>query len=479
MSQSSKIIRRPAAAGRFYPANPVELARTIAGLFADAPKPSLSDRPLGLIIPHAGVAYAGPLYAGAFKTIEGEAYDTVVILAPAQTAFFSGASVFDGDAYETPLGTIDLDTETIDAIVGLSPSLYRSANGHATGSTRGEHSIELVLPWLQIALGSFTLVPIVFGDTEAEIGLAVGEALAAQLSRRNALVVCATHLTQFKAEREVRQADSELRTVLDGMDQNRLVEFFEKGGEATCPGGLVALTLLARRLSGDQLTVIDYTTSAAMTGEFDEAVGYLTAAVPAGHRARITPSASHLAEQRVKSIAELTADDRSSLAHIAHEAIEARLNGSNYAAPTSTRLDTEFGVFVRLSVNGATREPYGLLRPHQPLPQAVAEIAQHAAFEHPSADPITRSAWPRTEIEVSVVSRLTHFDWRKQALRIGQDGIMIRHDVHQALLLPQEIVAAGWNPQETLEKLSLRAGLPKLGYQSRYADLFTLSTVVC
>ncbi len=107
----TSIVRKAAAAGTFYPANPSELVKTMAELFSKVTRKTLPGRPLALVAPHAGYAYSGKTAATAYMQILGENYDSVVVISPSHTVFFQGASVYDGDAYETPLGPIEIDRE--------------------------------------------------------------------------------------------------------------------------------------------------------------------------------------------------------------------------------------------------------------------------------------------------------------------------------------------------------------------------------
>jgi AmmeMemoRadiSam system protein B len=109
MDKKMTDIRKPAVAGSFYPGQAGTLAKTIAGLFAKVSKAALSGKPLALIAPHAGYPYSGKVAATAYKLLEGEAYDSVVVVSPSHTVFFRGSSVYTGDGYETPLGIVETD----------------------------------------------------------------------------------------------------------------------------------------------------------------------------------------------------------------------------------------------------------------------------------------------------------------------------------------------------------------------------------
>ncbi len=103
---------RPAqVAGHFYPSNPDKLRKDI-GLLLDVTKPKENiEKVFGVVSPHAGYIYSGKTAAHAYNLLVGKNYKRVVVISPSHSEYFHGISVFDGDAYETPLGFIDVDKE--------------------------------------------------------------------------------------------------------------------------------------------------------------------------------------------------------------------------------------------------------------------------------------------------------------------------------------------------------------------------------
>ena len=144
MNDTFKEIRRPAVAGTFYPGNAGDLTKTIASYFSDVEKTPLSGPVMALFAPHAGYLYSGKTAARAYKLLDGEQFDSVVVISPSHTVFFKGAAVYDGDGYQTPLGVIEIDKELSKRIGSINPLVHPSKMGHATGSSRGEHALELV-----------------------------------------------------------------------------------------------------------------------------------------------------------------------------------------------------------------------------------------------------------------------------------------------------------------------------------------------
>ena len=157
---------RVAGEDGFYPDNPVALTQKIARLFAEAKCEKLPGPVAALICPHAGYDYSGAIAAAAYKQLEGLSFSTVVVISPSHRAFFRGCSVYSGGAYRTPLGDIPVDLEFCARLTETDPLIALSDVGHDAIGGGYEHALEVHLPFLQIVLGQFSLVPIVMGDQE-------------------------------------------------------------------------------------------------------------------------------------------------------------------------------------------------------------------------------------------------------------------------------------------------------------------------
>lgn len=477
-------VRKPAVAGTFYPANPVELTKTIAQLFAEVDKPSISGRPIGLVAPHAGYLYSGKIAARAFKLLEGEEFDTVVIVSPSHTVFFKGSAVYSGEGYQTPIGVVEIDKEMATRIASMHPSVYFSSMGHASGSTRGEHALEVQLPFLQIVLGTkFKMVAIVMGDQEPDSIRALGGVLATTLKDSNALLIASTDLSHFHPEKAARKLDFAIQTAIEKYDPELLIDTLNSGKGEACGGGPVASVMMAaRQLGGAEMKFLEYGTSATVTGDFDEVVGYLSAAIikQGTHRTATRPK-KELGTPAAKRDAqsELTADEQQSLMTIARESIAARLRGKNYDVPVITTLeDRKQGVFVTLMLNGDLRGCVGRIQAREPITDAVAAMAQAAAFEDPRFEELTADEFDKLHIEISLLSRLERVKDFANDIVIGRDGLLIKLDMHSGLLLPQVATEHGFTVEQFLEQTCLKAGLPKNAYKDKYAEVYKFSAMV-
>jgi hypothetical protein len=252
-------IRHAAVAGRFYPADPAELELAVRQYIGDA-TPSVT-LPKAIIVPHAGYPFSGPIAGTGYAQIVPlrEEIERVVLLGPAHYVPVHGIAASTADAFETPLGWIPLDREAIDSIAAL-PQVAFHDDAHAP-----EHSLEVQLPFLQVALEDFRLVPLLVGSAEPD---AVAEVLERLWDGPETLVVISSDLSHFH--------DHATATRLDGQTADAISEFriAELRGERACGflpiGGMLAL---AKR-DGLHPAILDVRNSGDTAGSKDRVVGY-------------------------------------------------------------------------------------------------------------------------------------------------------------------------------------------------------------
>lgn len=214
------IIRQPAVAGTFYPARPDELRRMVNEFIVTAVAlPSLSSPPKAIIAPHAGYIYSGPIAGAAYAALRpfAQQYERVVLLGPAHTMPVRGLAAPNADSFVTPLGEIPLDRPALAAILEL-PQVQVFDAAHAR-----EHGLEVHLPFLQVVLGAFKLVPLVVGD------VAMGEVTAVLdllWGGPETLIVISSDLSHYhdyataqRLDEATAQAIEQLNPVAIGRDQ--------------------------------------------------------------------------------------------------------------------------------------------------------------------------------------------------------------------------------------------------------------------
>ena len=194
------IIRRAAVAGSFYPADPDRLRRQILDLLAGSDARA-TTAPKAVIAPHAGYIYSGPVAAAAFAKLRGcdAAFARVVVIGPAHYVPIRGIAMPQVDAFETPLGRVPVDRKIFDDVADL-PFVLQSEAAHAP-----EHALEVEIPFLQIILPSFSLVPLVVGDTTAKN---VAQVLARLWGGPETLLVVSSDLSHYHSYETARRLDA-------------------------------------------------------------------------------------------------------------------------------------------------------------------------------------------------------------------------------------------------------------------------------
>lgn len=280
-------LRAPRMAGSWYPAEGVELRRLLDSFAAELPHEGFwldpRTRLAGLVCPHAGYLYSGRCAARAYATLGAWRPVRVVVLAPSHREWFPGVSCWSPlpgtpapGRWATPLGEVELDLEFIQSLREHLPELRLGQEGH-----RAEHSLELQLPFLQHALGSFRLVPLVLGDQSPDLVRRLAQALAATLDEQPTLLVASTDLSHFHTQQEAGALDDAFLKTLLRADDEALLEALRSGACEACGGGPVAAMLgtLRRALGRARVRVLDYRSSAEVTGETASVVGYGSALI--------------------------------------------------------------------------------------------------------------------------------------------------------------------------------------------------------
>ncbi len=269
-----KTVREPAVAGMFYPSSPSKLASEIREYLDSVNLEKSYEKVFGIISPHAGYVYSGKTAAHAYKTIENKNYKTVVVISPSHREYFPGISIYSGDAYKTPLGKIELDKEMIAKLIEDKSYIFEGLNGH-----HAEHALEVQLPFLQIVLRDFKLVPIVIGDQRKMFVEGLAEKLA-QVVSDETLIVASSDLSHFHSKESAAKLDSIVEKRISEFDYNGLLEDLEKQKCEACGGGPIAALLKTAELKRIRnVKVLSRTDSGDITGDNSEVVGYLSAVI--------------------------------------------------------------------------------------------------------------------------------------------------------------------------------------------------------
>lgn len=463
-------VRQPAVAGQFYPARPDELLAMLDRFLAQAAVPPISERIVAIVAPHAGYEYSGGVAAYSYALLKGRKFERVVVIAPSHFEAFAFNSVFDGDAYATPLGSVPVDKEFAAKLAKLSPLIRLSSSGHTPTQRQGEHAIEVQLPFLQHVLEQFKLVPIVMGDQTYESERALGISLARMIKGTNTLIVVSSDLSHYHAYDEATKIDHKTLNAIEHWDDLSLSQNFETRVWEACGGGpIVAAMIAAQRLGANEARILKYANSGDVTGDHSRVVGY-------GAVAFIQAATGTARSERFS----LDAKEKDALIDLARKSVETAVKERKLyepTAPESARLLQESGVFVTLTKNGDLRGCIGLTTAREPLYLAVRDAATSAALRDPRFPPVNPGELSQLQYEISVLTPFRRVLDLKE-ISVGRDGLLMIRKDREGLLLPQVPVEQHWDRKEFLEETCLKADLPRQAYQDEATDIFAFSALV-
>lgn len=273
-------IRRPRVAGTFYEGNAEELKMQIENCFLHklGPKklPKVNEKGprkiIGLVCPHAGYMYSGPVAAHAYYELASDGRpDTLVILGPNHTGYGSALALMNEGVWRTPLGDVEVDVETANQIVQKACLVDVDELAH-----RFEHSIEVQLPFLQYIYGSnFRFVPICFQMQDLPSAVEVGHALAEVLASRNAVVIASSDMTHYEPQKHAAAKDLAALSAVEAMDAQQFYSIIEARNVTACGYGPIAAAITAAKgLGAKESKVLCYKSSGDVTGDYSSVVGY-------------------------------------------------------------------------------------------------------------------------------------------------------------------------------------------------------------
>lgn len=268
-------IREEAVAGMFYPAEEDELRRQINLLLeANIPRKHYKNV-VGIISPHAGYVYSGRSAANAYNVLKNDAqFETAIIISPSHREYFQGISIYNGDAYKTPLGVTPINKTLAEKIIDNGNHIYFGNEGHGA-----EHALEVQLPFLQMIQDNFSIVPIVIGDQSIKYVNDLAHSLSKSIGE-NIVVIVSSDLSHFHEEDKADQLDSIVEEHINNYDYEKLLGDLEaKKCEACGGGGIVALMKAANLQAESKAEVISYTNSSDVSGDTSSVVGYLSAVI--------------------------------------------------------------------------------------------------------------------------------------------------------------------------------------------------------
>jgi len=262
------VVRPPAVAGRFYPDDPAELTRQIAGFVPSVEEPL---RPaLACLLPHAGYRYSGHVAGAVYARLKLPR--RFLLLGPRHFPRGKPQAILSEGAWETPLGRAEIDSELARDLKGAYPELCEDSVAHQT-----EHALEVQLPFLQSLAGDFRFVPIALGPTDYIQLESLGHAMAEVLRRQRdpVLMIASSDMNHYESDEITRRKDGLAIERVVALDAAGLFDVVRREEITMCGfGPAVSILTAARLLGATRATLVRYATSGDINGDRNEVVGY-------------------------------------------------------------------------------------------------------------------------------------------------------------------------------------------------------------
>ena len=403
---SQEEIREAKFAGTWYPANKENLEKSIQEYFNNSKRIDFKGRVKAVIVPHAGYVYSGNIAASAFNQLQGD-YKTVFLMGPSHNYYLKNVSVSGFKYYSTPLGKVKVSKKAKE-MDEKEEIINNIEEAHEK-----EHSLELEIPFLQVKLKEFEIVPLLVGETNST---ELKEVLLKYLDEED-LIVVSVDLSHYHKYDEA--------LILDSYSLNKILELDSKGifnAEIDAPWAVAGLLEIAKEKSWKPY-LVSYTNSGEINGDKSSVVGY----------------------SAVVFIESFSEEEKEFLLSLARESAEkylkdkTKLKINPEKVPENLRV--EKGCFVTFTKDEQLRGCIGYIIPQKPLYECVIENSINAAVNDPRFSPMKYNELKEARIDISVLSVPTlfkHSNYQELLSELENKvyGVVLKRGLHQSTFLP-------------------------------------------
>jgi AmmeMemoRadiSam system protein B len=270
-------IRTPAVAGMFYPGETNELKKSIHDSFLHSfgpgklPPTESSEKIFGVICPHAGYMYSGPIACNSIYSISDSPADLYIIIGPNHWGIGCSVASMKDCLWETPIGAVEVDTKAADEISKLAKIIELDFFSHTK-----EHSLEVQIPILQETFSNkFKILPIALVNQDKEVAIEVGKAMAKIAQKKKTMIIGSSDFTHYEPNDFAHKQDKALIEPILKMDIDGFYDVLHKRQVTACGYGAIAATMIAsKELGATKGTLLRYATSGDITGDKSSVVGY-------------------------------------------------------------------------------------------------------------------------------------------------------------------------------------------------------------
>ncbi len=273
-------IRKPYVANAFYAGTKTELTQQIVGCFTHRFGPGQVPTPvkrgprkiIGLVSPHAGYMYSGPVAANGYNRLAIDGMPEVfIILGPNHTGYGSGVSILTDGAWETPMGITTIDSGLAEKIQKDNEILDVDEASHSF-----EHSIEVQLPFIQFLFKDEPkFIPICMMMQDLRTSRHIAKSMIEQCRGKDFVIIASSDFTHYEPHDKASKKDKMAIDAITNLDDAALNELGESAKVTMCGyGPITTLMGAAKILGGVKAEFLSYKTSGDITGDKSAVVGY-------------------------------------------------------------------------------------------------------------------------------------------------------------------------------------------------------------
>ncbi len=397
------MIRKPVVAGQFYPKSASQLRAMIEGFIDEN---TVREEVIGLVAPHAGYIYSGPVAGATISRIEFK--DTFIILGPNHTGRGKPLSIMTEGVWRTPLGDVEIDSVLGKQILSTSSHLVEDNAAH-----KHEHSIEVQLPFLQYFKPDIKFVPIILaystGVTFKEIGKEIARAI--KELNKEVVIIASSDMTHYEPQESAQKKDTQAIEAILALNEDELLRRVDDLGLSMCGyAPTVSLISAVKELGATQVELVRYQTSGDTTGDYSGVVGY----------------------------AGIIIKEMSSLAELARKTVETLVKEGKAPRPDKLTLEMreKAGVFVSIHKIDELRGCIGTFEPaRKNVAEEVIANAISSATRDPRFPPIVPDELKDLSYSVDVLTKPEPIESKDQ-LDSKKYGVIVECGWRRGLLLP-------------------------------------------
>jgi len=460
--------------GTWYSSNPAALRKELQGYLDQVKLPKIYGKVVGLMAPHAGYKYSGPVAAYSYKIIEYLAPQTIVIVGFTHRFHRRGQiSVFTSKSFITPFGAAWTDKALVERLIEYDDNI-----SYLEGAFVKENAIEMMVPFAQMVSPDSRFVIIAICDQKLETARLLGDALYNVLKdEKDFILLASTDCSHYLTYDEANKLDAHTIRYLKENDPDKFYkESFRKKHELMCgPGAVYGVMSACKRLGANEVEILKHANSGDTSGYKDRVVGYLSAAFVKTGTANVEKKVPEKEEGEMFS-----AGQKKELLKIARDTIRHYLEtGKKLEVLTDDEaLKQEMGAFVTLHRKGQLRGCIGHMVASGPLDVTVRDMAIAAAVQDPRFKPLTSSELDEVDIEISALSPMKQIE-DYNTIEMGKHGVLVKKGFRSGVYLPQVATETGWDRDEFMNSLCMqKAGIPADSWKNGEADIYVFTAEV-